>query len=244
MVEERTDRGLGKEVEETAKTYKQQYVEQGDIWERLWKRGVYTNPVTEAFLSSLPPLSKVLDQGCGTGVFTVELLRRGHSVVAFDVVPEGVKVVREKVEGMKQPKGTVDLFVGELTTKTYLPEEFDGIIDYYSLQHLPQATQEQLLESMTLSLKAGGLLLLALFSTKQFLDRPDRYQQVGAVGWKLEMGEGTRYFYPWTSADLVRHLKGLGLQVLSTYEGEGGEKVELLARRTKGGKSITNLRQK
>lgn len=52
-----------------------------------------------AVLSQLPDLQgkRVLDAGCGPGIYAELLLERGADLVAFDVTPEFVKITQEKV---------------------------------------------------------------------------------------------------------------------------------------------------
>lgn len=52
-----------------------------------------------AVLSMLPDVAgkRVLDAGCGPGIYSEILLERGAEVVAFDVTPEFVDITRERV---------------------------------------------------------------------------------------------------------------------------------------------------
>lgn len=52
-----------------------------------------------AVLSMLPDVAgkRVLDAGCGPGIYTEILLEKGADVVAFDVTPEFVEITRERV---------------------------------------------------------------------------------------------------------------------------------------------------
>lgn len=52
-----------------------------------------------ATLSLLPDVTgrRVLDAGCGPGIYAADLIERGAEVVAFDVTPEMVELARERL---------------------------------------------------------------------------------------------------------------------------------------------------
>jgi magnesium-protoporphyrin O-methyltransferase len=43
------------------------------------------------WLDNVPPAATVLDAGCGTGLFSLEMARRGHPVTAADIAPRMVE---------------------------------------------------------------------------------------------------------------------------------------------------------
>lgn len=45
-----------------------------------------------------PPYGKALDLGCGTGIWTVELARRGWDVVGIDIVPTAIEQAQQRVQ--------------------------------------------------------------------------------------------------------------------------------------------------
>lgn len=57
---------------------------------------LYERPATLSLLPELRGL-RVLDAGCGPGLYATELLERGAEVVAFDVTPTMVELTRQRV---------------------------------------------------------------------------------------------------------------------------------------------------
>ena len=57
-----------------------------------------------SFLDNLNKISRVADLGCGTGVFTTELLLRGASVIAVDYVETALTATKKRVIEMLPEK--------------------------------------------------------------------------------------------------------------------------------------------
>src|SRR5688572_17933389 len=57
------------------------------------------------------PGAGILDAGCGTGRYSIELARRGYSVHGVDLSPELVEVARQSV---REPAGSVVFRVGDI----------------------------------------------------------------------------------------------------------------------------------
>jgi magnesium-protoporphyrin O-methyltransferase len=89
----------------------------------------------ETLLSWLPrDLSglRVLDAGCGTGMATLELARRGASVVAIDLAPTAVQVAEERAASETFP-GRIEWRSGDMLSAEL--GEFDHVFAMDSLIH-------------------------------------------------------------------------------------------------------------
>jgi magnesium-protoporphyrin O-methyltransferase len=75
--------------------------------------------------------ARILDAGCGTGMLSVELARRGADVVAVDLSPKLVTLGNERIAG-KFP-GTIDFRVGDMSDPAL--GRFDHIVCMDSLIH-------------------------------------------------------------------------------------------------------------
>jgi magnesium-protoporphyrin O-methyltransferase len=75
---------------------------------------------------------RLLDAGCGTGMFSVEAARRGAEVVAIDLSPTLVDLARERLGGV-QGAGTVDFRVGDMLDPSL--GRFDYVVAMDSLIH-------------------------------------------------------------------------------------------------------------
>ena len=111
-----------------------------DIRQHFNRRAAhYDNPVT-AFIGErelrlirklIPPGSTVLDYGCGTGRTTIDLLKRGCHVTAFDISQEMIRLAEERA-------GQLD-FSAEFTTdaekllgRVWPLVTCIGVFDYYA----------------------------------------------------------------------------------------------------------------
>ncbi|QKD05284.1 magnesium protoporphyrin IX methyltransferase [Mesorhizobium loti] len=86
-------------------------------------------------LASLPEdLSgwRVLDAGCGTGAMSIELARRGASVLGIDLAPE---IIRFAAETLPDDIGTgrIEFKAGDMLSRTH--GEFDAVVAMDSLIH-------------------------------------------------------------------------------------------------------------
>ncbi|HWK45733.1 MAG TPA: methyltransferase domain-containing protein [Stellaceae bacterium] len=99
------------------------------------------------FLDELPSGGKVLELGCGAGIETEEIIRRGFDVVATDGSPE---MAAEAARRIGRPVGTL-LFEAIDDIGCY-----DGIWANACLLHVPLADLARVLSLIHRALKLGG----------------------------------------------------------------------------------------
>ncbi|WP_457623166.1 class I SAM-dependent methyltransferase [Persephonella sp.] len=90
---------------------------------------------------------KILDVGCGDGILTLELVKRGADVTAIDSSPEMVEVSKSK--GIKALLKTV--------TDLHYNYEFDIVFSNAVLHWVPEP--EKALKNIANSLKDGGIFV-------------------------------------------------------------------------------------
>ncbi len=133
---------------------------------------------------------RVLDAGCGTGSFAIELARRGAEVLAIDLSPQLVDVARErclaqlKAEGAK---GTIDFRSGDMSA----PElgRFDHVVAMDSLIHYRTADAVRVLGqladrtagSMVITFAPASPLLWAFYGAGKLFPRSDRSPSIVPV---------------------------------------------------------------
>ena len=104
------------------------------------------------YVSAFPPGSRVLDVGCGEGVFLGLLREGGRSGIGVDSSPTDLARARER-----------GLEVVEQDALEYLAHQeqaFDGIFCAHLIEHLPPAVAVQLVQRFHRALRAGGRLVL------------------------------------------------------------------------------------
>ena len=98
----------------------------------------YDNPLTafigecelRAIRKLVPPQTEVLDYGCGTGRTTLDHLRRGCKVTAYDISPKMLAIAKVKAVEMGFEAGfTTD--PGRLEGRTWPIVTCIGVLDYY-----------------------------------------------------------------------------------------------------------------
>lgn len=105
----------------------------------------------------VPPGSVILDAGCGTGSYSVELARRGYAVTGLDVSDALLSVARAKAE---KAAACVTFRVGDLLELPRRPK-YDGVLCRGVLNDLIDSRcRQQALVSLGRALRTGGILVL------------------------------------------------------------------------------------
>lgn len=127
-----------------------------DSWRRCRTEGSFKErPLLERLLASLPPGARILDLGCGSGEpITRFCADAGLQVVGVDTSARLLDYARRAVPG-----GT--FLLGDMRT-IRLEGEFDGIVAWDSVFHLPRTDHSALFLRLWHWLRPGGQLLLSL----------------------------------------------------------------------------------
>jgi SAM-dependent methyltransferase len=118
-------------------------------------------------LARLPEGSTVLELGCGPGTDAGELSAR-RRYVGLDISPVQVSIARQRV-----PRAM--FVVGDLTTVTFRPSVFDGVVAFYAFNHVPLGEVHSALEASFEVLRPGGHLMLAALPTFEANDRVEEW---------------------------------------------------------------------
>jgi SAM-dependent methyltransferase len=144
------------------------------------------------------PGGRLLEVGCGTGIFLHEMGRRGWTVEGIEPSHYAAKYVRERF-GLPVFEGFLEDYEGP-------PASFDVVAAWNVLEHLRYPAQG--ICTMQRLLKKDGLLVLG-FPNYESLDR--LLFGTGWIGWDLP-----RHLYVFPGASFRRFLERVGLQVLAT----------------------------
>ncbi len=100
------------------------------------------------------PGARLLDAGCGTGRYSMELARRGYAVQGIDLSPELVSIARSNSE-----RGSVSFTVGDILTGS--AERYDAILCRGVLNDLvDDNARNAVFDGFVRSLRPGGVLVL------------------------------------------------------------------------------------
>jgi demethylmenaquinone methyltransferase/2-methoxy-6-polyprenyl-1,4-benzoquinol methylase len=102
---------------------------------------------------------RILDVGCGTGDFCIELEKAGFAVFGIDPVNKMLKIARSKISGIRcQVSGVKrQLLMANGHSLPFLPNFFDGITIGFSLRHLDISI---FLDEARRVLKSGGRVVI------------------------------------------------------------------------------------
>ncbi len=121
-----------------------------------WDNNTYYHP---RLLRALPrPCSRVLDVGCGTGVFAARLARIAEQVDAVDRAPEMIAAARRTVPG------NVRCLLGDVAVMPLAADSYDAVTSISALHHM---SLPEVLPRLAEALRPGGVLIAtALYRTE------------------------------------------------------------------------------
>lgn len=173
--------------------------------------------------------SRVLDLGCGGGLHSLELARRGHRVKGVDREPSAIALARER---SGRPGLAADFFVADL--EHYDITRFGRFDLIYSLgnviSHIPKKTLSGLLAKVRNSLEKNGIFLFDILSIGESFPEVISEQDLG-ITWerRLDWESGeillkgtferfgvTQEFRVWghTMGEMTELLRGAGFGVI------------------------------
>jgi len=170
----------------------------GSDYEDVFGRAPVVDKAVRHLLDSLPPSSRVLDIGSGTGKPVAEdLSSAGHRVTGLDVSPVMIDIAREQV-----PAATfVHADVREWASP---PETWDAVCAFFPFLQMPRKDTEAVLSDIARWLVPGGLFALVTV--------PRDAEDVPAEFFGRTFLETS--FAP---DDLVRRVDAAGLEVTGTH---------------------------
>ena len=110
---------------------------------------------------------QILDAGCGAGRDSLEFIKQGYEVIAFDLSPAMLRLCTRKIRNAAAVKETELAAKGSRTQELTFDElsfrnEFDGIWAAASLLHVPPQLMSETLRNLFRALKPDGVLFFSL----------------------------------------------------------------------------------
>lgn len=129
---------------------------------------------------------KVLDLGCGPGLYAQRLAERGYLVIGMDFSKRSIEYAKQKAE----EKHTSIEYI----YKNYLEIDYEGEFDLVTLIYcdfavLPHKQRELLLNKIYCAMKNGGKFIFDVFTPKNYEGKPESniwYLNDGGGFWKAE----------------------------------------------------------
>ncbi len=106
-----------------------------------------------------------LDIGCGTGNYAIYLARNGFQVIGVDFSEKALEIARKNSKKLRLSIKFINADITELR-HTLKDHQFDFILDYSILHHLPLSKTKSYADQFHHLLKKGGKLLLVCYSDK------------------------------------------------------------------------------
>lgn len=136
--------------------------EEGD-YESDYRKNREIRPEEKEFFQSLSNLTsgnKVLDLGCGIGMpFDKFLSENGWKLTGIDIAENHVEKARQNIPSAEFKQG--DFFDLEFDQG-----EFDAIVSFYAIFHIPREEHSKLLNKMKDWIKEDGAILITMGAEK------------------------------------------------------------------------------
>ncbi|KUO65755.1 MAG: methyltransferase [Gracilibacter sp. BRH_c7a] len=106
-----------------------------------------------------PQGNKILEIGCGTGLYTVRMAANNYNVTALDISSEMMKIAQAKVQSIGKE---VKWILGDISKMLDSLETYDGIFSMTALEFIHQP--QMVLQALYQKLNPGGCLVIGVIA--------------------------------------------------------------------------------
>lgn len=153
------------------------------------------------------PGARVLDIGCGPGIWTRELARRGYRVSAIDLTSAAVALAKSSIElfGL-----AADIREGDAENLPFADASFDGVVSHGVIHHTPDTAK--CVREMARVLRPDGTAVVSVYYRNLVLRSKwlSRVLPVALSSWVALPGRGRERLLACGDADeIVRRYDGV-----------------------------------
>jgi SAM-dependent methyltransferase len=142
--------------DEHAEEFEDWYLQKGYYYDWVEKNTVMSN-------LKLQKEDIVLDVGCGTGRFTMNIARRCKKVYGIDFSSKSIEVLNRKAS--KMGTENIETYVCNITESLPIKEKVDKIISVQVIQHIPtEAGRRSVLSKLYDQLKPKGVCVISVYN--------------------------------------------------------------------------------
>lgn len=155
-----------------------------------------------------PKPGKLLDVGCGIGIFLKLAKKAGWQVTGLDISPYSAEYARQRFD--------LDVYSGQLVKRNFPSDAFDVVTLWDTFEHMADPFAE--LKEIYRILKTEGILLLDTPNSDGLLRTvADALFRTTAGKWHYPVSKlyHKYHLYYFNSANLSRALQGAGFTILS-----------------------------
>ena len=192
----------------------------------------------------IPKEGQVLDLACGHGRHSLELAKRGYSVLGMDLSPRFIEMAKQSAQ--ENALSNLEFIVGDIR-ESYFVNRFDAAFSYFtSFGYFLDEENQRVLDNVAKALLKGGMFLLETvnrdWTIHKVENQPRRWDEVETDFFLLEdisfnahtsrihtkriifdKGQRRSMEYDiklYTHAELEDMLERVGLQVVATFGGK------------------------
>lgn len=132
-----------------------------------WVRAYCHRGILDGFVSRVPAGATVLDAGCGEGVLSRLLAKKGAKVTGIDISHKNISAAKRYAEEEGVP---VDFVQGDVENLPFAAKSFDWVVSSHVLEHVPhlekaaselgRVARQSVLIAMPTCLNPAALLLV------------------------------------------------------------------------------------
>ncbi len=104
---------------------------------------------------------KILDVGCGSGIFMIDFAKRGAYVIGIDYSQKMIDIARKELKHYKIPSNQYKLVQANATELPFKDQSFDFILTTGLTDYLTDKQDQQFLEEASRVLKKNGTLIVS-----------------------------------------------------------------------------------